>query len=184
MTLLHPIKYNWYAIGEQLKVDYGDIKSAEYNMAYDDTGKLSEVLQVWINKRTCQVDWKTIVTVIEEKPIENKVVANEIYQFLTRPDIQNEYLPSHDHTGKMISLLINCSFVITLDEAITTFNSPLPIPQKTAEKKGTYNHYCILNYAYFYLFVLLLKVALYLLLLLLQLHQNLLKRKVKFITML
>ena len=100
MMLLHPIKYKWDTIGEQLKVNFGDIKSAEYNEAYDHTRKLSEVLQVWIDKRTSLVCWKTIITVVEEPPVENKVVADDIYQFLTRPDIQNEYLSSHRHTGK------------------------------------------------------------------------------------
>ena len=98
MTLLHPIKYIWNTIGEQLEVHYGDIICAE---AHEDTRKLSEVLQVWMDNRTCGVCWKTIITVVEEPPVENKVVADEIYQFLTRPEIQNEYLSSHHQTGKM-----------------------------------------------------------------------------------
>ena len=101
MTLLHPIKYMWNIFGEQLEVPYGDIKSAEYNEAYGDTTKLSEVLQVWMNKKTRLVCWQTIITVVEEPPVENKIVADDIYQFLTRPDIQNEYLFSHHHTGKI-----------------------------------------------------------------------------------
>ena len=98
--LLHSIKYKWYTIGEQLDVRYGDIVSTE---AYEHTRRLSEVLQIWIDKKTSRVCWSTIITVIEEPPIEHKVVAYEIYQFLKRPDIQNEYLFSHD-TSKMICL--------------------------------------------------------------------------------
>ena len=100
VMLLHPIKYKWDTIGEQLEVPYGDIKSAEYNEAYDHTKKLSEVLQVWIDKKTHLVCWQTIITVVEEPPIENKVVADNIYQFLTKPDIQNEYLSSLHQTSK------------------------------------------------------------------------------------
>ena len=99
--LLYPIKYMWNTIGEQLEVRYGDIKSAEYNEAYDHTTKLSEVLQVWMDKKTRVVCWQTIITVIEERPVENKTVADEIYQFLTSPDVQNEYMSSHHQTGKM-----------------------------------------------------------------------------------
>ena len=95
MTLLHKIKYMWNTIGEQLEVCYDDIKSAEYNVAYNDTTKLSEVLQVWIDKRTCEVSWKMIVTVVKEPPVEHNKVAEEIYQFLARPDIMNEYLSSY-----------------------------------------------------------------------------------------
>ena len=92
----------WNTLGEQLGVPYGDIKSADNNEANMDSAKLSKVLQVWIDKKTRPVCWKTIITVVEEPPVENKVVADNIYQFLTRPDIQNEYLSSHHQTGKMI----------------------------------------------------------------------------------
>ena len=94
MTLLHKIRYTWKTIGEQLDVCYGDIKSAEYNGAYNTT-KLSEVLQVWIDKRTCEVSWKKIITVVKEPPIEKKVVAEKMYKFLAKPDIRNEYLSSY-----------------------------------------------------------------------------------------
>ena len=104
MSLLHNIKHMWDTIGEQLAVNYGDIKSAEYNMTYDSTKKLSEVLQVWIDKRTCEVSWRTIITVIDDPPIKNKRVGDEICEFLARSDIQNEYLS----TGK---LLCTCIFI-------------------------------------------------------------------------
>ena len=113
MTLLHKIKYMWNTIGEQLEVRYGDIKSAEYNVAYSDTTKLSEVLQVWIDKRTCEVSWRMIITVVKEPPVENKVVAETINQFLTRPDIRNEYLPSHQ-PGKVNKIIFNTCSYITL----------------------------------------------------------------------
>ena len=99
MMLLHPINYKWSTIGEQLYVHYGDVSSAEYNEAYDDTRKLSEVLQVWIDQRTREVSWRTIITVVKKPPVEAKVVANEIYQFLSRPEIENEYLSSYQ-SGK------------------------------------------------------------------------------------
>ena len=95
MTLLHKIRYKWNTIGEQLEVRYGDIKSAEYNVAYDHTTKLSEVLQVWIDKRTCEVSWRMIITVVKEPPIEHKVVAEKIHKFLARSNIRNEYLSSY-----------------------------------------------------------------------------------------
>ena len=96
MSLLHSIKHMWCTIGERLAVCHGDIKSFEYNVKYDDTNKLSEVLQVWIDKRKCEVSWKRIITVIDDPPIENKRVSDEICEFLARSDIQNEYLS----TGK------------------------------------------------------------------------------------
>ena len=110
--LLHPIKYMWDVIREQLEVPYGDIKSADYNEAYGDTTKFSEVLQVWMNKKTRLVCWQTIITVVEEPPINNKIVADDIYQFLSRPDIQNEYLSSHHHTGKFQIVILMIIFLL------------------------------------------------------------------------
>ena len=106
MTLLHEIKHMWNIIGEQLEVHYCDIKSAEYNVAYDYTTKLSEVLQVWIGERTCEVSWRMIINVVKEPPIEHKVVAEKIYQFLARSDIRNEYLSSNQ-PGKVRKYLFN-----------------------------------------------------------------------------
>ena len=98
MTLLHPIKYQWYIIGVQLEVSHGDVESI-HNEANDDSVKLAKVLQKWIDKNQ-QVCWRKIISVVEEAPIENQNVANEIYEFLSRPDIQNEYLPL-DQSGKV-----------------------------------------------------------------------------------
>ena len=100
LQLLHPIKYQWNIIGEQLDVDYGVIKSAQYNVQYTDTIKLSEVLQVWRDMKTCEVSWEKIISVVDHPPIENKRVADEIYEFLARPEIMNEYLP-FDQPGKI-----------------------------------------------------------------------------------
>ena len=88
----------WNIIGEQLAVHYGDIKSAERKV--DDTTILSEVLQVWIDKRTSEVSWKKIITVVEDPPVQNKQVAENIFHFLKSPDIKNEYISS-DQPGKV-----------------------------------------------------------------------------------
>ena len=95
----------WNTIGEQLEVCHCDIKSAEYDVAHVNTTKLSEVLQVWIDKRTCEVSWKTIITVVKEPPIDHNVVAENIRKFLERPEIRNEYLSS-DQPGKVKNILI------------------------------------------------------------------------------
>ena len=82
LILLDPVKYDWRSIGEQLYVGYGDIKSEEYNASHDNTARLSEVLQLWINQRKREVSWKTIITVIKDPPLNNVNVANEICRFL------------------------------------------------------------------------------------------------------
>ena len=61
-------------------------------MAHDNTQKLTEVLQHWMNVRPREATWRTIIEVVKRAPIENKKVANDILQFLARQDVQNEYL--------------------------------------------------------------------------------------------
>ena len=111
MQLLHPIKYKWNVIGEQLRVQYGvrmSIMSTGCNVEYDDTRKLSEVLQVWVDRKTCEVSWKMIITVIGDPPVDEKGVADKIHDFLARSDIRNEYLLS-DQPGKIKMIIINKS---------------------------------------------------------------------------
>ena len=108
MTLLNQIKFKWNAIGEQLRVEYGVRMSMSTgcNVEYDDTRKLSEVLQVWIDKQTCEVSWKMIITVINDPPVEEKEVANQICDFLASDKIRNEYLLS-DQPGKIKMIIID-----------------------------------------------------------------------------
>ena len=99
MRLLNPVMYMWRSIGEQLLLRHGDIMSIEYNPAYNDTVRLSQVIQLWIEMRPCEVSWRKIITVVKEPPINNVNLAIEICQFLSRPEIQNEYLSSYQ-SGK------------------------------------------------------------------------------------
>ena len=103
----------WNTIGEQLEVRCSDIKFAEYNVAYDHTTKLSEVLQVWIDERTCEVSWRMIISVVKEPPVKKKEVAEKIYKFLARPEIRNEYLSSYQ-PGKVEKYLLNDFFFVIL----------------------------------------------------------------------
>ena len=81
LKLLHCEKSNWRSIGEQLVVTDGDIQSLQYSKSRDET-KLSEVLRLWTNQRKLDVCWKTIITVIENAPINNVKVAKTICDFL------------------------------------------------------------------------------------------------------
>ena len=82
---LHPIRYRWKVIGEQLKVKNGDIMAEKFIVSNDDTINLSKVLLFWMNQRGHEVCWKTIIDVIKDPPIENIHLANEICHFLAKP---------------------------------------------------------------------------------------------------
>ena len=91
MSLLNPVKYQWNVVASQLDVPNGKIKDAEYTMTYNDTQKLMEILQVWIDMRCSAVSWKQILVVITAPPLKSITVANDIKGFLNRPDIQAMY---------------------------------------------------------------------------------------------
>ena len=91
MTILDEIKCNWEIIGGQLAVNNGHLKSIQDNWPYNDTIKLSSVLQVWKDQRTCEISWRKIITVVEDPPVKNKAVAEKIFHYLLRPDIKNDY---------------------------------------------------------------------------------------------
>ena len=83
LMLLHPVRHQWREIGEMLGIEYSDIKSEEKNLQHDDTVKVSEVLQLWINQKGREkVSWKTIITVIRNPPLKNMDVAKEICSFI------------------------------------------------------------------------------------------------------
>lgn len=90
LSLLNPIEYMWDIIGELLGVKYGKIKSSQYEETYN-TRRLSDVLQSWIDGKPSEVSWKMVITVVEKPPVENKVVAEAITHFLSRPDTQSRY---------------------------------------------------------------------------------------------
>ena len=98
ISQLNPIKSQWYSIGDQLEVQDGPLKSIKYDETYNDTMRLSEVFQVWIDGRTTEVSWRVILDVIRNPPIENKRLELEIRKFLSRPDIQRLYLLPQNET--------------------------------------------------------------------------------------
>ena len=112
MTLLHDIRYMWDIIGEQLSVSDDHIMSAQNDVPNDCTRKLSKILQVWIEQRTSQMTWKKIITVVEDKPLENKEVVKKIFHFLERPKTQKMYLSSYQLGKFKMNLFSNCFCII------------------------------------------------------------------------
>ena len=103
MSELDLIKFQWKLIGEQLEVDNGSLKSIEYNTRYNDTMRLSEVFQVWIDGQTSEVSWRMILDVIRNPPLSNKKLFYDIQKFLSRNEIQILYLSVTD--GRKDSIL-------------------------------------------------------------------------------
>ena len=71
----------WYIIGVRLEIESGDLESLN-NSNHRDNVKLSQILQLWMERMTKPVTWNTILEVIGSPPIENKSVVMEIEKFL------------------------------------------------------------------------------------------------------
>ena len=83
MSLLNPIAYQWYIIGTALEIEDGDLRSLEQNPQYYlDTRKLAAVLQLWFDKQTTEVTWKTMLSILEKPPINNVAIADKIREFI------------------------------------------------------------------------------------------------------
>ena len=87
------IEHKWREIGEGLQLPDGKIQSIHYDVSYNDTRKLSEVLQTWIN--TCTkpsvLTWRTIINIVREYPVNEPAQAEAILNFLAKPDIYSNY---------------------------------------------------------------------------------------------
>ena len=89
--VLGPIQHKWRAIGEALEIPNGTIKSIDHDARYDDSNKLSEVLQTWIDTQPSDVTWRNLIDVITEYPVNEPGLAKTIPDFLVNPKISSKY---------------------------------------------------------------------------------------------
>ena len=81
LKLMSGICSRWHTIGDRLEIESGELDSLRYS-SQRDIDKLSQVLQLWMERMTKPVTWNTILEVIGSPPIENKSVVVEIEKFL------------------------------------------------------------------------------------------------------
>ena len=89
--VLGPIEHKWREIGEALEIPDGRIQSIDHDARYNDTRKLSEVLQTWIDTQTSDVTWRNLIDVITEYPVNEPLLAKTIPDFLSNPKISSKY---------------------------------------------------------------------------------------------
>ena len=89
--VLGPIQHKWRAIGEALEIPNETIKSTEQDARYDNSNKLSEVLQAWIDRQTSNVTWRNLIDVITKYPVNEPGLAETIPKFLENPEISSKY---------------------------------------------------------------------------------------------
>ena len=89
--VLGPIEHKWRAIGEALEIPNGTVKYIDHDARYDDSNKLSEVLQSWIDAQPSDVTWRKLIDVITEYPVNVPGLAKTIPDFLANPKISSKY---------------------------------------------------------------------------------------------
>ena len=89
--VLGSIQHKWREIGEALEIPNGTIKSIDHDARYNDSNKLSEVLQTWIDTQTSDVTWRNVIDVIKEYPVNEPGLAKTIPDFLANPKISSKY---------------------------------------------------------------------------------------------
>ena len=110
--VLGPIKHKWREIGEALEIPDGRIQSIDHDPHYNDSNKLSEVLQTWIDTQPSDVTWRNLIDVITEYPVNESVLAKTILDFLANPKITPDTTDSSCPTTTVESMLGN-TYIIT-----------------------------------------------------------------------
>ena len=79
VRLLFPIAHKWKEIGESLSIRDGDLENLRDERSRN-TDRLSGVIQIWFDKRTCQVKWSTLITAVELPPVYEPSIAQNILE--------------------------------------------------------------------------------------------------------
>ena len=91
LNQLASIKAKWSELGEGLCVDDGDIESIRQSTLRDE-GKLSAVLQKWMDTMKTPVTWEKIIEVVQGPLVQKAVVAAQIRSFLSQESTFEKYL--------------------------------------------------------------------------------------------
>lgn len=78
---LSPIAHDWYIIGVRLGIENTDLESLQRTNDKDHS-KLSQILQLWKDRRCKPFTWDTILKTIKDPPIQNESLVKEMNSFL------------------------------------------------------------------------------------------------------
>ena len=91
LDLLACIKHKWKMIGVALEVEHCDLEGLSQSNK-DNSTRLYEVLEAWMNTRSTDVTWETVITAAEGSIVDQKSTAVKIQQFLSEPKVYSKYL--------------------------------------------------------------------------------------------
>ena len=82
-------------IGVVLEVEHSDLEGLSQSNK-DDSTRLYEVLEAWMNTRSTDVTWETVITAVEGPIVDQKSTAVKIREFLSEPNVYSKYLGKKD----------------------------------------------------------------------------------------
>ena len=77
ICLLSRIKCKWKQIGQALKISHGDLKKIS-DQRSEDTDRLGDIVQFWLDKQPSEITWTTIITAVELPPVLEPSIASSI----------------------------------------------------------------------------------------------------------
>lgn len=84
INLLADIRSKWHQLGTALGISFDALNGLLYRQQ-DDTVKLTQVINIWLNTRPSSITWKTLIIAIEGDIVNNKAMAIKIRQYLGLP---------------------------------------------------------------------------------------------------
>ena len=87
VELLADIKHQWFPIGQALHVPFNDLEGLQASPG-EHIVKLSHVINIWLTSQPSPVTWKTVISAIEGRIVNNLAKANEIRDHLGLPKRQ------------------------------------------------------------------------------------------------
>ena len=81
------ISYQWYVIGTALRVS-DDVLNGLQKSPEDNKFKLIQVINTWLTSQQSRITWKTVISTLEGKLVNNLAKANEIRDHLGLPSHQ------------------------------------------------------------------------------------------------
>ena len=82
-------------IGIALEVEHSDLEGLSQSNK-DNSTRLYEVLEAWMNTRSTDVTWETVITAVEGSIVDQKSTAVKIQQFLSESKVYSKYLGKKD----------------------------------------------------------------------------------------
>ena len=90
LSLLAGIDHKWYEIGVSLQIRLSFLDRLSHSHKRDMV-KLSEVLTEWRVTMSSPVTWENIISSLEGPILQQRSIAHEIRNYLTRPEVYSKY---------------------------------------------------------------------------------------------